>query len=122
MSDLFNDSLHYLVLNLAKVLSVLFQQDSYFYWPYLLSSVVLAFVARRWINPPQQGDLKQFVDKYFSRRLWWHPSAQADHWLYLANGLVVPAVFALLLVDGRQVGDLLRGLFGVHDSLSAESS
>jgi sterol desaturase/sphingolipid hydroxylase (fatty acid hydroxylase superfamily) len=123
MSSLFDDTLHYLLLNLAKVVSVVHQRDSYIYWPYLLSSVVIAFAAWRWLSPTnQQKPWSEFFNKYFSRTLWWHPSARADYWLYVANALVLPVVFTLLVVDDRQITSLIRGLFGMPDGPAGETS
>jgi sterol desaturase/sphingolipid hydroxylase (fatty acid hydroxylase superfamily) len=124
MTALFNDSLDYLVLNLAKAMSVVFQRDSYIYWPYLLSSIAIALVAWRWLNPrtPREAPWAEFFEKYFRRDLWWHPSAQADYWLYLANGLVLPAMFGLLFLNDGQLTGWLRGLFSVPDISNSDST
>jgi sterol desaturase/sphingolipid hydroxylase (fatty acid hydroxylase superfamily) len=124
MNTILDDGLDYFVLNLAKVASVFFQQDSYIYWPYLLSSIFIALVAWRWLGLPMREARrwKDFFNKYLSRNLWWHRSAQADYWLYLANGLVLPFMFAFLLLDARQVSGVLGGLFGMVNISSPETS
>ena len=45
-----NDALHYLLYNLAKALSPFMQQDSYLYWPYILSSIAIALFAWGWLG------------------------------------------------------------------------
>jgi sterol desaturase/sphingolipid hydroxylase (fatty acid hydroxylase superfamily) len=124
MSAFLDDTFHYLVLSLAKVMSVIFERDSYIYWPYLLSSIVIAVVAWRWLTPPtaQQNSWGDFFDKYFGRELWWHRSAQADYWLYVANALLLPLIFAFLILDHRQLAALLRGFLGMADVSGHESA
>ena len=50
MTEPLLDALDFVVFNLAKATSAILQHDSYLYWPYLLSSVAIAFVAWRWLG------------------------------------------------------------------------
>jgi sterol desaturase/sphingolipid hydroxylase (fatty acid hydroxylase superfamily) len=99
-----NDALHEVLLNLAKALTPFMQRDSYLWWPYIVSSIVIALCAWRWLGAagPSPRPWRDFWREYFGPQLWWHRSAQADYWLYAANALIVPAIFAVAIVDERQ--------------------
>jgi sterol desaturase/sphingolipid hydroxylase (fatty acid hydroxylase superfamily) len=95
-----DESLHYLLLHAAKALSPFMQRDSYLYWPFVVSA--LAIAAALWRRP-----WRDFWREYFAPEVWWHRSAQADYWLYFANALLIPALFAFVVVDERQLAGLL---------------
>jgi sterol desaturase/sphingolipid hydroxylase (fatty acid hydroxylase superfamily) len=116
MNELLSQTLHYLVLHLARAASVVFQRDSYVYWPYLLSALLIALVAWRWLRSASEprGSWSSFLDSHFSARLWWHRSARADYWLYLANAVVLPLVFGFLLIDERRFTQLVAEAIGLQ--------
>jgi sterol desaturase/sphingolipid hydroxylase (fatty acid hydroxylase superfamily) len=124
MTTVLNETLEYLALNLARGLGAALDRQSYLYWPYLLSSVALAVIAWRWLSPSVQPGKRwsEFFARYFNGKLWWHPSAQADYWLYLVNALVVPLVFGFLLIDERVTTGLLAQTFGVQTIAATEPS
>jgi len=123
MSESFNEGLGYLAFHIAKAMAMVFERDSYLYWPYVVSSIVLAAVAWRWLAAPHpRRTWDAFLDEYFSRKLWWHPSARADYWLYLANALVVPGMFAFLLLDSREVASAISAAAGLDDNATTEAS
>jgi len=99
-----NDALHDLLLSLAKALTPFMQPDSYLWWPYIVSSIVIALCAWRWLGAagPSSRPWRDFWREYFGPQVWWHRSAQADYWLYAANALIVPAIFAVAIVNERQ--------------------
>ena len=104
-----DDALHYLLYNAAKALSPFMQRESYLYWPYIASSIVIALAAWRWLGAAGEprrpwGD---FWREYFGPQLWFHRSAIADYWLYFANALLIPALFVFLVVDERQLAALI---------------
>ena len=110
-----NDLMHYLAFNLAKAMSAALDRESYLYWPFLLSSIVLALAV--WRRP-----LNQFWREYFGAGLWWHRSARADYRLYFVNALVLPALFAFLLIDERQLAGLVNGALSLSDAAPGTGS
>lgn len=110
------DVVFYVTFNFVKALTAFLQRDSYLYWPFLLSTlVVAALVARLAIRAAgATGGVswtRRFRD-YFSPRIWWHASARADYRLYFVNALVLPALFGWLLFSDAQVGALLDAALG----------
>jgi sterol desaturase/sphingolipid hydroxylase (fatty acid hydroxylase superfamily) len=123
MNDWANEFLRYFTFSLAKGLGAIFERASYLYWPYLLSSVVIAAIAWRWfVTSSGKRGWDDFFDQYFSRQVWWHRSAQADYWLYLVNIVVLPVLFALLLLDERQIASGLGDLIGLSAGVGEVSA
>jgi len=110
------DTVFYVTLQTGKALLAALQRDSFLYWPFLVSSVVIAALAWRWTvyarSNPQARSWRQFFADYFSARIWWHPSARADYALYFANALVLPLVFGYLLMSETQVAQWIGDALG----------
>lgn len=123
MSELLTESLRYVAFHSAKAIGMVFDSDSYLYWPYIASSIAIAALAWRWTATSSAPRTWQaFFDEYFGSKLWWHRSARADYWLYLANAIVVPALFALLLLDAREVASAISTAAGMGDAGAGEPS
>jgi sterol desaturase/sphingolipid hydroxylase (fatty acid hydroxylase superfamily) len=120
------DTVFYVTLNVGKAVTAALQRDSFLYWPFLVSSVVLAALAWRWTvyarTSPEQRSWRRFFADYFGAHIWWHRSARADYVLYLANALVLPLVFGFLLMSDKQVAawieTTLGGVTGSSDAAS----
>ncbi len=110
------DTVFYVTLHVGKAVTAALQRDSFLYWPFLVSSVVLAALAWRWTVYARTGQerrsWRQFFADYFGAHIWWHRSARADYMLYLANALVLPLVFGFLLMSEKQVAGWLEGAVG----------
>jgi len=106
------DLTYYLVFHLTKAVTALNQRDSYLYWPFIVSSIVIAVLAWAVSRTWAERSWKQFFRENFSARLWWHPSARADYRIYLANALVVPALFGYLLLTDSQLARILSSVLG----------
>ena len=86
---------------LVKPLFAFKQHDSFLYWPFLATALLLAvavFLFRR-----RDGD-GNFFRRYFSRAVWGHVSAKADYKFYYINGVLFPAIFAPLILSGAWLG------------------
>src|SRR3954470_15216096 len=103
MSEILNELIEYVLLNGAKAFTAAVQRENYLYWPFLLSSLIVAALMWRWLNGSAQRSWRDFGKEYLGSQLWWHPSARADYWIYLANALLLPAIFALVIVEQRQL-------------------
>src|SRR5574341_955168 len=100
------DTTYYVVFNFTKAATAVIQRDSFLYWPFLVSSVIIAAVAWRWtvcaMCGPERRSWRQFFRDYFGASLWWHRSARADYVLYVANALFLPLLFGYLLASETQ--------------------
>lgn len=111
--------LYFITFNVTKAALAFLQRDSYLYWPFLVSSVLLAFLVSGFgVNYPQ-GNAKapgayQRFRSIFSSRLWWHRSARADYRLYFANALIFPIVVVPLLWSDGSVVSLMESLLSSY--------
>src|SRR5688572_15829723 len=107
---IFHNFLEYVRTQLAKAAMAFTFPDSFLYWPFLVSALLLtllvvAFAARAHENETWWRGLGE----QFSGRIWWHRSARADYSLYFANALVLPAIFAIVTFGDAQVVKALNG-------------
>jgi sterol desaturase/sphingolipid hydroxylase (fatty acid hydroxylase superfamily) len=106
-------ALTYLAYHFARALTAFIQRDSFLYWPFALSALLIAIAVAYAAHRAQSGTtFKSALRAGLSRKLWWHPSARADYRLYFANALVLPALFAMLLFSEKHVVRWLDALFG----------
>lgn len=120
------DTVFYITLHAGKALTAALQRDSFIYWPFLLSSVIIAALAWRWTvysrSNSEHRSWKQFFRDYFGAHIWWHRSARADYVLYLANALLLPLVFGFVLMSEKQVAGWLEAAMGGATSPSDAAS
>lgn len=111
--QLAHDVAYYVTLHSVRAALPFLQRDSYLYWPFLASTLLLAVLgavlAARYSKT--QSALRMFRE-YFRAGIWWHPSARADYRLYLVNALVLPLLFSWLLVSDARVINTLAEFFG----------
>ena len=95
---------------LQNVLLMPLNQQSEYYWPFLLSALVAAALAYAWSGG---RSLRGFLALAFSAKDWWHRSARADYAYYLVN-----AVLYLLLV-GPWLLSVAAVAYAIRDGLAA---
>ena len=107
---------YYLALHLTKALTAFIQRDSFLFWPFLLSGAVLALVAAivtaKALAPDEKRSWWSIAREYFGAKVWWHRSARADYRLYLANALLLPLIFGVLLFTDTHVASLIDSVLG----------
>jgi sterol desaturase/sphingolipid hydroxylase (fatty acid hydroxylase superfamily) len=89
----------------VQALTAFIQPSSYLYWPYSLSTLLLAF----WLGR----------SAFFSRALWWNVSAIQDYKLYFTNFLVGPTLMTALWINEASVVSGLNHLLGSRSEPSA---
>ena len=89
------------VLVMVKPLFAFNQHDSFLYWPFLTVAFILAILVFAFHR--RDGD-RNFFKRYFSRKIWGHPSAKADYKFYYINGVLFPIIFAPLILSGAWIG------------------
>lgn len=119
----FYDSVYFVVFHLTRAVLAPVQNDSFIFWPFLLSTLLLALLA--WAYWRHQGlplSWGRFRERFFSAGLWWHRSARADYRLYFCNALLLPAFFGVLLFNNHDVVAWLDRLLGFAPAVGATSS
>ena len=120
------DTVFYIVVHAGKAVTAALQRDSFIYWPFLVSSVIIAALAWHWTvyarSNPEHRSWKRFFHDYFGAHIWWHRSARADYVLYLANALLLPVVFGFLLMSEKQVAGWLETAMGGATGPAATAS
>jgi sterol desaturase/sphingolipid hydroxylase (fatty acid hydroxylase superfamily) len=106
----------YLAYHLTRALTPFTQRDSFLYWPFLLSALVVtilvAVLVRNATEPEGERSRWQSLREHFSRERWWHRSARADYRLYFANALLLPLLFTVVLFSDAHVVGLIDRLLG----------
>jgi sterol desaturase/sphingolipid hydroxylase (fatty acid hydroxylase superfamily) len=110
------DTTYYVVFNFTKAVTAAIQRDSFLYWPFLVSSVIIAALAWRWTvyaaSSPERRSWREFFRDYFGAQIWWHRSARADYVLYAANALLLPLLFGYVLASETQVAGWIDAALG----------
>jgi len=102
--------------NIANAVLAFLQRDSYLYWPFIVTTIVIALAA--WRFGPAKCGLKgaacwrEFRRRFLSRELWAHPSARLDYQYYLVNALLIPLVMAPVLFNEKTIVALLDSGLG----------
>lgn len=95
----------------VKAILAFLQRDSFLYWPFLVSTLLIAMLAWRYgyasggLSKP--ASWREFFRSYFGRSLWWHPSARMDYRFYLVNAVVFPLLVGPLLFGENAVAGVL---------------
>lgn len=99
----------------VKALLAFLQHDSFLYWPFLVSTAVIAMAAWRFgyargnaAGPPTW---REFLRRHFGRVLWWHPSARVDYRYYVVNAIVFPLLVGPFLFAESTFAGLLDRAF-----------
>ncbi len=109
------------VYQTLKPLVAFLHRDSFLYWPFILSTLLIAMLAWRFTRA--RGDLessnphwKEFFDRYLSRRLWWHASSRLDYRFYFINAILFPLIAGPLLFSTDSIATALGSLTGMPDA------
>ena len=110
------DLIYRLVYHGSKAVLAPLQRNSDFYWPFLLSTLLIAWIAWRFWSADHSSrgpaPWKAFRARYLSRKLWWHPSARVDYRFYLINAVFVPVALGSIWLQGAGVTAMLEQFLG----------
>ena len=102
-------AIHQVLFQVARAVLTFLQRDSFLYWPFLISTVLIAMAAWRfgYARGAGQATWREFFRRFFGRELWWHPSARADYLYYLVNAVVFSLLVSPFLFGSNAVADLI---------------
>lgn len=89
-----------LLLNAEKALTALLQVDSYLYWPYVITTLAIAFIVDR--------------VSFFDKQLWLSQSSLVDYKLYFSNALLIPPIYAWVILSEGSVVSSLNLFFSAY--------
>src|SRR5689334_10836749 len=108
--------IHQVTFHAVRAALAFLQRDSFLYWPFLISTVLIAMAAWRYgyARGTQGGAATwgDFFRRYFGRDIWWHPSAQADYRFYFVNAVVFQLLVGPFLFASDTVASLLDSALG----------
>lgn len=104
------------VFHATKAVIAFLHRDSVLYWPFLISTLLIALMAWRFGyargNLAGKAGWREFFRRYFGRALWWHPSARLDYRFYLINAVIFPLLVGPFLFGENAVAKLLNETMG----------
>lgn len=110
------DVVYNVVFHAARAVLAFLQRDSFLYWPFLLSTLVIAMIAWRFGHASgsesQAAGWQGFFRRFFGPAIWWHPSARADYRYYLVNAVAFPLLVSPFLFDDKTIVNLLEAGLG----------
>src|SRR5687768_1055933 len=116
---------YYFAYNLTKAVTAFIQRDSFLYWPFVLSAVVLAIavaiITARAQSTEEKVSWRAVARDYVSARVWWNRSARADYRLYIANALALPILFSIVLIGDGHVVNLIDSVLGRGTAVPASA-
>jgi len=83
--------------------------DSMIYWPYLLSTLVLAIGVPAISALSSRQDALETLRQQFSKKIWWTESTKADYRYYIINSFVFGFIFAPFLIASADTGIWING-------------
>ena len=121
----FYDLIFRAVFHATKAVTAFLQRDSVLYWPFLISTLAIAWIAWRYYrastNPGARKSWRSFCDRHLGRSLWWHPSARVDYRYYIINAIVFPLLIGPFLFGDTTVVNLVNGVLGLTPGTAAGS-
>ncbi len=101
----------------TKAILFFLQRDSFLYWPFLLSTVVIGALAWRFgyaqLHAAGAATWREFQKRFLGKALWWHPSARLDYSFYFVNAVLFPMLLGPLLFNDNTVARFLDAITGV---------
>ena len=115
-----------IVFFFKRAFLVFLQRDSFLYWPFLLSTLLIGALAWRFgytqLHASGVATWHEFRQHYLGKALWWHPSARVDYRFYLVNAVLFPILLGPLLFGENTVAKLLDGMTGLTASIDGKLS
>ena len=116
LSPWVGELIYKLVFHAAKAVLAPLQRDSDYYWPFLLSTLLIGWIAWRfWSSGRGFKGLaawKEFRARFLGREILWHPSARVDYRYYLLNAVLVPLALGGVWLHAEGVSSVLAQALG----------
>lgn len=101
----------------TKAVLFFLQRDSFLYWPFLISTVVIGALAWRFgyaqLHAAGTATWREFQRRFLGKALWWHPSSRLDYSFYFINAVLFPLLLGPLLFNEATIARFLDAMTGV---------
>ena len=101
----------------TKAVLVFRQHDSYLYWPFLLSTLLIGAFAWRLgyaqLRASGAATWRELRQRFLGKALWWHPSSRMDYRFYLVNAVLFPILLGPWLFGENAIARMLDGFTGL---------
>lgn len=111
-SDLIYQVVYFVVLHVGKALAAPFIMQSELYWVYLFSGAAIAWLVWKLylVRQPVRFVSGSFSKNFFSRDIWWHPSARADYKFYVFNALLMAWISSHFWITEQTIASFFPSL------------
>ena len=123
-SDLIYQGVYFVVLNLGKALAAPLIMQSELYWVYLFSGFAIAWLVWKLylVRHASRDASPTFRQNFFSRDIWWHPSAKVDYKFYVLNALLMAWLSSHVWLSEQTVASWLQVLWPSSSTSQANDS
>jgi creatinine amidohydrolase/Fe(II)-dependent formamide hydrolase-like protein/sterol desaturase/sphingolipid hydroxylase (fatty acid hydroxylase superfamily) len=98
------------LIPLVRAVVFLNDRTSPLFWVYVPSTLLFGLIGW-WRFEKQPGEnLRHFLGRHFSSKLWWHRSARVDYRFYVVNAVVFALLIGPFLLWGAWAADGLRSV------------
>ncbi len=108
LTQAFGQAIFYLIYQLGMALAAPLILRSELYWVYLLSGLAIAWLSWKLYLVQRADQTKGFVKTYFSKDIWWHPSAKTDYRYYLINAVLMAWITSQIWITDRSLVEILN--------------
>ena len=124
-SNLIDQGVYFVVLHAGKALAAPLIMQSELYWVYLFSGFAIAWLVWKMylVRQATYSASGSFRQSFFSRDIWWHPSARVDYKFYLLNALLMAWISSHFWVTEQTVVSWLQAVLpAVNTTLALEAT
>ena len=122
LTQAFGQAIYFLVYQLGLALAAPLILRSELYWVYLFSGLAIAWLFWKLYLVQRADQTKGFFKTYFSKDIWWHPSAKTDYRYYLFNAMLMTWITSQFWVTDRGLVEFLNQATSSMPSTPAEPS
>lgn len=116
LSQAFVQVVYFMVYQLGLALAAPLIWRSELYWVYLCSGLAIAWLFWKLylVKSAPSGANASFFKTYFSKDIWWHPSAKTDYRFYLLNAVFMAWITSQFWLTDSTLGGWLDIVFGTQ--------
>ncbi len=120
LTQTFGQVIYFLVYQLGLALAAPLILRSELYWVYLFSGLLIAWLFWRLYLVQRADQAQGFFKTYFSKDIWWHPSAKTDYRFYLINAVLMAWIGSQFWITDRTLVEFINHVTGYNSTIKTE--